>query len=380
MKDFIFSNPTKIIFGKKAMNQIKPNLEVFGNKVFMVYGKGSIKRNKIYNKVLEQLKEFKVEEFVGIEPNPRVETVQQALDSARKFSPDIILAVGGGSVIDASKLLSASLFYQGDPWDFLIKNVNPKKYVPLAVVLTLSATGSEMNNGAVITNWQKREKLFFIRDQLYPKFSILDPQNTFSVPREQTAYGIVDAFSHVLEQYLHLEKDAPLQDRFSESILLTLIENAHLVIKKPNNYKARANIMLSAAMALNNLIGVGAGEDWATHMIEHELSAFYDIPHGAGLAIITPKWMKAVKKEKERKLIQYGKRIWGFKGTDKKTAEKAIEKTYQFFQSMGIKMSLREWGINSQFFPKIIDRLVEKRIGEKPLSRQRIQKILYASL
>ncbi len=362
------------------MAQIRPNIEPFGRKVLLTYGRGSIKRNKIYDKVMRQIKGLKVKEFGGIEPNPRVETLRQALDQYRSFNPDIILAVGGGSVIDGSKLLASSFHYGGDPWDFLIKDVEPKKYVPFGVVLTLSATGSEMNCGAVITRWETNEKKVFVKDGIYPKFSILDPQNTFSVPKDQTAYGIVDAFSHVLEQYLHTTTDVPLQDRFSEAILLTLIENAPLVLKNPRNYNARANIMLSATMALNNLISIGTDEDWACHGIEHEFSAFYDIPHGAGLAIITPRWMNVIKNQKKKKFTQYGERIWGLKGTDKSIVNGASDKTYDFFKSLRVKMSLKEWKISTEHFEIMTKRLVKRKIGEKALNKKQIEQILHDCL
>ena len=362
------------------MEQIRPNIKTFGRKVLLTYGKGSIKKSGLYDKVIKELKGSKVKEFGGIEPNPRVETLRKALDQYRSFKPDIILAVGGGSVIDGSKLLASSFHYNGDPWDFLIRDVEPKKYVPLGVVLTLSATGSEMNCGAVITRWETNEKKVLVKNEIYPKFSILDPRNTFTVSKNQTAYGVVDAFSHVLEQYLHSTTDVPLQDRFSESILLTLIENAPLVIKNPRNYSARANIMLSATMALNNLISIGTDEDWACHAIEHEISAFYDIPHGAGLAIITPGWMKVVKSQKEKKLVQYGQRIWGLRGTDKRIVDGAIQKTYDFFKSLRIKMSLKDWGISSEHFETMTKRLVERKIGEKAMSRKQIEQILHDCL
>jgi len=362
------------------MAQIRPNVEAFGQRILLTYGQGSIKKNGIYDKVIKELKGLRIKEFGGIEPNPRVETLCQALAQHRSFNPDIILAVGGGSVIDGSKLLASSFHYDGDPWDFLAKKVEPKKYLPLGVILTLSATGSEMNCGAVITKWETHEKKPFGKDELYPKFSILDPQNTFSVPRDQTAYGIIDAFSHVLEQYLHTTIDVPLQDRFSESILLTLIENAPLVLKNLKDYKARANLMLSATMALNNLISMGVNEDWACHSIEHQFSAFYDIPHGAGLAIITPRWMKVVKEQKREKLFQFGQRIWGLKGNEKEVVDGAIQKTYDFFKLLGVKMSLREWKIDTEHFEVMIKRLVKGKIGEKALSKKQIERILHDCL
>lgn len=359
------------------MEKIAENVKPFGNKVLITYGKGSIKKNGVYDKVLKQLKGFEVKEFGGIEPNPRVETVRKCLADNKGWNPDFILAIGGGSVIDATKLIVSAWHYDGDPWDFLIKpEVNPTKYIPFGVVLTIPATGSEMNCGSVITKWETHEKPFFVREQNYPKFSILDPQNTFSLPKDQTAYGIVDAFSHVLEQYLHTLPNVPLQDRFSEGILLTLIENAPLVLKNPKNYEARANIMLAAAMALNDLISIGTNQDWATHGVEHEFSGIYDIPHGAGLAIITPRWMNVVIDKKMKKIIQYGQRIWGLSGNDKGTALEAIEKTYDFFESLGVKMSLSEWNIGSENFAKISKKLVADKIGETPLTKTQIDQIL----
>jgi alcohol dehydrogenase YqhD (iron-dependent ADH family) len=377
MKDFVFRNPTKIIFGMNSMDQINENIRVFGHKVLVTYGKGSIKDNGIYDKVMRQLEGLDVREFSGIEPNPRVETVRKAVNEFRDFNPDIILAVGGGSVVDGSKLIAASLHYNGDPWDFLVDDkAEPTKYVPLAVVLTLAATGSEMNSGAVITKWETNEKPFFVRDELYPKFSILDPQNTFTVPKDQTAYGVVDAFSHVLEQYIHTAKDVPLQDRISEGILLTLIENGLCAVNEPENYNARANVMLCATMALNDILTMGTGSEWAVHALEHEFSAFYDIPHGAGLAIITPRWMSEVKDYKIEKLCQYGKRVFNLDGDMNSVAEQAITKTFEFFESLGVKMNFSSWNINDKHFEEMTDRLVKMKVGERPLDRQTIQKIL----
>jgi alcohol dehydrogenase YqhD (iron-dependent ADH family) len=377
MNNFELKNPTKIIFGNDSMNKIADQVRPFGEKVLVIYGGGSIKTNGIYTKVMDQLKDFEVKEFGGIEPNPRVETIRKIIEQYKEFEPDLVLAVGGGSVIDATKLLVSAMYYEGDPWDFLVKEeVEPTKYLPFGTVLTLSATGSEMDSGAVITNWAKHEKLSFGRKQIYPAFSILDPQNTFSVSRDQTIYGIVDTFSHVCEQYINTTENIPIQDRFSEGILLTLIENAQKVLAEPKNYEARANIMLSACVALNGLIGSGVNQDWATHNIEHEISAFYDIPHAAGLAIITPRWMKVIKDQKGKKIVQYGKRVWGLEGNDEEILNKAIEKTYDFFKSLGAKMSLTEWNITKENFPIIINRLTVAKIGEIPLTALQIEEIL----
>jgi alcohol dehydrogenase YqhD (iron-dependent ADH family) len=233
-----------------------------------------------------------------------------------------------------------------------------------------------MNSGAVITNWTKHEKLFFGRKETFPVFSILNPENLYSLPKDQTAYGIIDTYSHVLEQYITTSENVPLQDRFGEGILLTLIENAQKSLSDPQDYVSRANIMLSACMALNGLIRSGTNEDWATHRIEHEISAFYDIPHAAGLAIITPRWMNVATEQKGEKIVQYGRRIWNLSGTNGEIIRQAITKTYEFFSSLGVKMNLGEWGITKEHFPEIIERLVDGKVGETPLSRKQIETIL----
>jgi alcohol dehydrogenase YqhD (iron-dependent ADH family) len=378
MKNFEFSNPTKLVFGKDALDKISENAAIYGKKILVTYGGGSIKKNGIYTKVMEQLKSFEVAEFGGIEPNPRVETIRKAVALARDFKPDLVLAVGGGSVIDGSKLLVAAVNYQGDAWDFLINpETEPEKYIPLAVVLTMSATGSEMNSGAVITNWSENIKTFFGKPACYPKFSILDPQNLFSLPADQSAYGIVDAYSHILEQYITNSEDVALQDRWSEGVLLTLIENGPITLKKPTDYAARANVMLAATMALNGLVAMGCNQDWATHNIEHEISAFYDIPHAAGLAIITPRWLEVVKAEKLARIAHYGRQVWNLYGeTDLEVADLAIEYTFKFFESLGIKMFLKDWSIDNKHFDVMVARLAEKGIGERILTSKEIEEIL----
>lgn len=380
MNDFTFHNPTKIIFGKSSMESLTQEAGAYGKKVLITYGTGSIKKNGIYQKIKKNLGDFEMEEFGGIEPNPRVETLAEGVKIAREFLPDLILAVGGGSVIDGSKCIASAVYYNGHPWEMLVNNLEPEKYIPLGVVLTLSATGSEMDSYFVITNWETHEKTAFDRFETLPKFSILDPQNTFSVPKDQTAYGIIDAYSHVLEQYINTTKNTPLQDRFCESILLTLIENAKTAQNEPQNYEARANIMLSATMALNGVISMGAGEDWATHGIEHEFSAFYDIPHGAGLAIITPRWMRSVAKIKSDKLEQYGKRVWKLEGEKEQAIDGAIQKTYEFFESLGMEMSFRKWGIDDTHFDDMLKRFSQTQLGEIPLNQEQLREILQNSL
>ncbi|HDS11666.1 MAG TPA: iron-containing alcohol dehydrogenase [Candidatus Wirthbacteria bacterium] len=380
MQNFTVHMPTKIIFGTDSMDQIGENIHSYGKKVLLTYGGGSIKKNGIYDKVKSQLKDCEVKEFSGIEPNPRVETLRQAIELGKEFKPDIILAVGGGSVIDGSKLISAALLVETDAWDLVLGNGVVQQTVPLACVLTVSATGTEMNRAAVITNWTTHEKMAFKNDLCKPKFSILDPQNTFSVSWEQTAYGIVDIYSHVLEQYLNTTLDAPLQDRFAEGILLTLHENATEIKSNLKNYEARANVMLCSTLALNSLIAAGVSEDWACHQIEHELSAFHDIPHGAGLAIVTPRWMRQVWSEKLAKFVQFGRRVHGLRGSDEEVAQEVIESLYDFFTSLDIRMNLTEWGIDSQNFTTMVERLAQRGIGEQPLIHQQIEAILQGCL
>ncbi len=379
MLDFTFHNPTTIVFGKSAMGKIAEHARPFGTKIVLTYGGGSIFRNGVYAKVIDQLQGFELREFGGIEPNPRIETLRKAVALCKEFQPDLILAVGGGSVIDATKLIAAAARYDGDAWDLVVQPIPIPNPIPLASVLTLSATGSEMNRGGVITNWATKQKLGYFNNACFPRFSILDPQNTYSVPPDQTAYGAVDIYSHVLEQYLNQPVYSPIQDRFSEGILLTVLENASIALGEPENYEARANLMWASTLALNGLIGAGVPSDWATHRIEHELSAFYDIPHAAGLAILTPRWMRVVSSTKPVKFVQYGQRIFGLSGAQETVIAQAIQRTYDFFASLNIRMSLSEWGIDAEKFPTIIERAAGK-VGETPLTAEQIQAILNSSL
>jgi len=381
MKDFSFYNPTKIIFGRNSLKSISNELKERGyKKIFLTFGKGSLKNSFLYKAVKFELSEFESLEFWGIEPNPRVETIRKALEEAKNFNPDIVLAIGGGSVIDGSKLLVGSYYSDIDPWELVLDFSKVTKVLPLACILTVAATGTEMDSFAVITNWAKNEKKAFGDVRVNPIFSILNPEFTFSLSAEQTAYGIVDIYSHVCEQYFNTTKFAPIQDRFSESILNTLIEYGPQLLKDLKNYDLRSIIMWSSTMALNGIIGAGVNQDWATHGIEHEISAFYDIPHGAGLAIITPRWMKEVKKQKHDKLVQYGKRVWKLEGDNETIVSQSIELTFKFFKDLGVKMNLKEWEIDKSYFPVMIKRLVKEGVGEFPLSKEQIENILINSI
>lgn len=294
MRSFQFYNPTRLIFGKGQLESLKTEVPKYGKKVLLVYGGGSIKRNGLYDRVLSILSEIgaEVHELSGVEPNPRLSTVHQGVEICKSKGIDLILAVGGGSVIDCSKAIAAGAKYDGDMWDFCKRTAMPQDALPLATVLTMAATGSEMNSGSVITNQDTQEKLGWGSPFVFPVFSILDPEHTYSVPLDQTVYGMVDMMSHVLEHYFHLDPNTPVQLGFCETLLRTVMEAAPKLIHDLENYELRETILYCGTMALNSMVSMGLAGDWATHNIEHAVSAVYDIPHGGGLAILFPNWMK----------------------------------------------------------------------------------------
>lgn len=294
MQNFTFWNPTKLIFGKDQLLQLKTEIPNYGKKVLLVYGGGSVKRSGLYDRVISQLNEIGAEVFElgGVEPNPRLSTAKKGIEICKNEGIEIILAVGGGSVIDCTKLIAAGTKYAGDPWDIVTKKAFAADALPFGVVLTLAATGSEMNAGSVITNWETNEKYGWGSTVTYPKFSILDPVNTFTVPKDQTVYGLVDMMVHVMENYFHLTENTLLQDRMMEGLLLTVIETAPQLINDLENYELRSTILYNGTMALNGMLSMGVQGDWATHNLEHAVSAVYDIPHGGGLAILFPNTLK----------------------------------------------------------------------------------------
>ena len=357
MIDFTFHNPTKILFGKNAIELIGEEIPADA-RILMTYGGGSIKRNGVYERVMHALKGKPVTQFGGIEPNPRYETLIPAVELVRREEIDFLLAVGGGSVLDGTKFIAAAVPFEGDPWDILEKRAEVRKALPIGAVLTLPGTGSEMNGYAVITRWEKKAKLAFYSPLVYPRFAALDPQTTFSLPSRQTANGIVDAFVHVMEQYLTYPVNAPLQDRMAEAILLTLIEQAPKVFEKPADYDTRASIMWCATTALNGIIGVGVPQDWATHAIGHEITALYDIDHARTLAIVLPGTMEVRRREKREKLLQYAERVWGIReGDEDSRIDEAIERTREFFESVGIPTRLSAYGIGAEAIPAIVQQL-----------------------
>ena len=378
--------PTEIFFGRNQIEVLAKQLKKEGTKsVLLAYGHGSIKRSGLYDKIVSILNEnsVKITELPGIDPNPRITSVAKGAELCRENKVDLIIAAGAGSVIDCCKAIAAARYYNGDPWDFFIRKTSVKKALPICAILTLAATGSEMNGGCVLTNEETQEKLPMGSVRLKPKFSILDPTYTFTLPKNQTVAGIADITSHVFEQYFSYP-EAALQDHMSEAVLKTVIENAPIVLEEPENYEARANIMWAGTVALNGLLELGKDGDWATHMIEHELSAKYDITHGVGLAILTPSWMKKViDKDNCAKFAAYGRNVWSItEKDDMKAGLQAIEKTADFFKSLGLPQKLSEIGIDDSKFEEMAESaLKNSRIGTfKELNKKDIVEIYRMSL
>ncbi|PJE39407.1 MAG: NADH-dependent alcohol dehydrogenase [Flavobacterium sp.] len=372
MLNFELYNPTQYVFGKDQTQKLA-TLVPQNAKVLLAYGGGSIFKNGVYNQVKAALDGFEVIEFGGIEPNPRFETLMKAVEIIREQNLNFILAVGGGSVIDGVKFISGAVNYEGNPIEILKNRVlftDVTKVIPFGTVLTLPATGSEMNSGAVVTIEATQEKLTLGGSALFPKFSICDPSVIASLPKRQIQNGVVDAFTHVMEQYLTYPHDALLQDRFAESILQTLIEIGPDVAENPTDYKLASNYMWCATMALNGLIQKGVPSDWATHMIGHELTALYEIDHARTLAIIGPNLYRVMFDSKKEKLAQYGKRVWNIEGNNEdEIAQQAIDKTVAFFHIMGMKTRLSE---NTENYQETADFIVNrfeergwKALGEK---------------
>lgn len=364
MLNFELYNPVNYVFGKGQIEKLT-DLVPSNTKILIAYGGGSIFKNGVYDQVKAALPNHDIAEFGGIEPNPRFETLMKAVETIRTEKIGFILAVGGGSVIDGVKFISAAVNFEGDAADILKKRIlfkDVSKVIPFGTVLTLPATGSEMNSGAVVTIEATQEKLTLGGSALFPVFSIVDPTVITSLPKRQLQNGVVDAFTHVMEQYLTYTHDALLQDRISESILQTLIEIGPDVVENPSDYKLASNFVWSATMALNGLIQKGVPSDWATHMIGHELTALYEIDHARTLAIIGPNLYRVMFDTKKDKLAQYGQRVWNIQGNStEEIAEKAIEKTVEFFHIMGMKTKLSE---NTENYEKTAD-FIANRFEER---------------
>ena len=371
MENFEFYNPVNVIFGKGQLTKLS-SLIPKEKKVLMLYGGGSIKKNGVYDQIKDVLKEYTMLEFGGIEPNPHYETAMKAVALIKKEKIDFLLAVGGGSVIDATKFIAAaSLYGAGDPWDIMSKGKNVEAALPIGVVLTLPATGTEMNANSVVTRVSTNEKFSFMSPLVFPKFSFLLPDAAGSLPQRQVANGVVDAFVHVIEQYLTYPVNAPLQDRMAESILQTLIEVGPIVYNDPADYDAMSNLMWCATMALNGLISCGVPGDWSIHTIGHELTAIHNIDHARTLAIVLPGLWAVLKDEKREKLLQFGKRVWNITaGSEEERIDNAILKTVEFFESLGVKTRMEDYNVTVYTIDKIVKRFEErgwKAIGDREL-------------
>lgn len=344
MENFIFQNPVKILFGK-GMTAKAAALIPAKAKILLVYGGGSMKKNGSYAQTVAAIGKRKFAEFGGIEPNPEYATCMKAVKLARDKKLDFIIALGGGSVIDACKFIAAAVAYKGkDPWDILEKGLPVKDALPLGTILTLPATGSEMNMNSVVSRREIGKKLAFASEKVYPQFSVLDPTFTYTLPKRQTRNGVIDAFVHVMEQYLTRPANAEIQDRFAESIAQTLVKEGPVALKKPDDYDCRANIMLAATMALNHLIAAGVPQDWSSHLIGHELTALYGLDHAETLAITLPKVMEYKKAQKLDKIVQLGRRVFGIEAKSKaKAANATIDAVKKFFVKMGAGIELKSY-------------------------------------
>jgi alcohol dehydrogenase YqhD (iron-dependent ADH family) len=364
MNSYQMYNPTRLHFGKGQLEKLKKELPVYGKNILLAYGGGSIKKNGLYDQVIAILNELNVNvvELTGIEPNPRLSTVRRGIELCRVNQVDFILAVGGGSVIDCVKAIAIGAPYEGDVWDIITRKSVAHTALPLGTILTLAATGSEMNSGSVITNWETQDKLGWGSPLVFPKFSILDPQFTYSVPKDQTIYGIVDIMSHTLEIYFNDATNAPLQERFCESLLQTVIESAPHLMTDLSNYDARETILYCGTVALNGTLHGGIGGDWATHNIEHAVSAIYDIPHGGGLAILFPNWMKYNIELATPKLKQLGLRVFNINPIGKKDrqiAEETIAALRAFWTSIGAPVRLADYNIDDSRIEEMVDKTLK---------------------
>ncbi|GAA0075771.1 iron-containing alcohol dehydrogenase [Clostridium sp. CTA-5] len=387
MENFNYSIPTKIYFGKGQIKNLGEIIKEYGSKILIVYGGGSIKKIGLYDQITEILNNNNLSyvELSGVDPNPRIESVREGIKICRDNDVEVVLAVGGGSTIDCAKVIAAGVNYQGDAWDIVLNPSKITKALPIITVLTLAATGSEMDPYAVISDMSKNEKLGTGHDEMKPRVSILDPEYTYSVPKNQTAAGTADIMSHIFESYFNNTKGAFIQDRTAEGLLRTCIKYGKIAADCPNDYEARANLMWVSSLAINGLISYGTKGEWSVHPMEHELSAFYDITHGVGLAILTPHWMKYVLSDKTvDKFVEYGVNVWDIdKNLDKyEIANKAIDKTSEFFKELGIPSTLREVGIGEEHLEEMSKKAVNGGLKNafKPLTSEDVFNIYKLAL
>lgn len=387
MQNFDYMTPTRLIFGRDAIAKLPEVMTQFGKKILLTYGGGSIKKIGLYQKVLEMLKGYDIVELPGIQPNPKYDpSVLDGVRLCKEHNVDVILSVGGGSVLDCSKAIAAGAKYDGDPWDLISYKVKAKAALPIVDILTLAATGSEYDCGGVISRTETNDKIGYIDPLLFPVVSILDPVYTFTVSKKQTAAGIADAMNHTIEQYF-VEDSTLLNDGFCESMLRSLMTNGRKCLENPEDYTARAEMMLACTYGCNGILALGNSySGWPCHGIEHALSAYYDITHGEGLAIITPRWMRHILSERTMdRFVKYGINVFGIDPTlpKQEIAGKAIDATYEFFESINIPMHLREVGIDDSRIDEIAHHIAVNEGLDKayaPLTEQDIKEILLESL
>ena len=385
MQDFEFFNPTRIVFGKGRIQELDRLVPAHA-RVLVLYGGGSVIANGILKEVHTALGQREVREFGGIEPNPTYENLMNAVAMARQEKVDFLLAVGGGSVIDGTKFVAAAVPFPGDPWEILLQHGrNVASALPFGTVLTLPATGSEMNSGSVIMRREIKAKLAFGSPKVFPVFSVLDPTKTFTLPPQQIANGVVDAFVHVMEQYLTFPAGAQVQDRFAEGLLMTLMELGPKALAAPQDYEVRASLMWAATLALNGLIGAGVPQDWATHMIGHELTGLYGLDHAQTLAIVLPAIWTFKQQQKREKLLQYASRVLDIhEGSEDERVEAAILKTRRFFESLGVPTTLSGYGLSESAIPAVANKLREHgmtALGErKDITPEAASAILHLAL
>ncbi|MDU4884294.1 iron-containing alcohol dehydrogenase [uncultured Clostridium sp.] len=382
MENFNFKAYTEMLFGKGQISKLPEVINRYGKNVLLAYGGGSIKKNGIYDNVKGLLSDCNIIELDKIEPNPKIETVRRGVSLCKENDIDVILAVGGGSTIDCAKVVAAGAFYDKDPWDLVTNPEKIDKVLPIVTILTLAATGSEMNGNAVISKMDTNEKLGTASVNMKPQVSILDPEYLYTLPSIQTAAGTADIMSHIFESYFKKTEGAFVQDKFSEGLLETCIKYCPIALKDPRNYEARANLMWASSMALNGLCGSGKPGAWTCHPIEHELSAFYDITHGVGLAIVTPRWMRYILSENTvDKFVNYAINVWKLENKDDKfaLANEAIDLTEKFFEDCGIPMTLKEVNIDETHFDEMAKGAVEHgslAYAYVPLNEDDVKKIL----
>lgn len=369
MLDFNYQVTTKILFGKNQITKLSKEIKNYGKKILICYGGGSIKRTGLHDTIIKILQKNQIEyyELAGIEPNPKITSVRKGIEIVKENNIDFILAVGGGSVIDASKLIAAGSKTESDPWDIVLGKTKVEDALPIGVILTLAATGSEMDAGSVISDIDENLKLAWGSPKVLPKFAIMNPELTYTVPKKHTAAGSADIMSHTMECYFSVDETAYLQDRFSEGLMKTVIKYAPIAYNEPENYEARANLMWASSWAINGLLDGGKSQQWSVHAMEHELSAYYDITHGEGLAILTPRWLEHILNEKTAKRIaDFGHNVFGLEKSGNKIqdAKEAIKVLYEFFENdLHIPMTLREVGIDEKHLKEMAEACIENHGG-----------------